>query len=44
MADLLQRRRGYDAFFGGENNDSGVCEDEEAELEHHFQVFSEESR
>ena len=38
------RRRGYDAFWGEENNDSGVSEDEEAELEHHFQVFSEESR
>ena len=31
-------------LFGGENNDSGITEDEEAELEHHLQVFSEESR
>jgi len=42
--ELLQRRRGYDAFFWGENNDSGISEDEEAELKHHLEVFSEESR
>ena len=42
--ELLQRRRGHDGFFGGENNDSGITEDEEAELEQHLQVFSEEPR
>ena len=42
--ELLERRRGYDAILGGENNDSGISEDEEAELEHQLQVFSEESR
>ena len=31
-------------FFWRENNDSGISEDEEAELEHQPQVFSEESR
>ena len=42
--ELQQRRRGFDAFMGGENNNSGISEDEEAELEHQLQVFSEESR
>ena len=31
-------------LFFGENNGSGIIEDEEAELEHQLQVFSEESR
>ena len=31
-------------LFWGRDNDSSISEDEEAELEHHLQVFSEESR
>ena len=31
-------------LFLGEDNDSGTSEDEEDELEHHLQVFSEKSR
>ena len=31
-------------FWGERNNDSGISEDEDAELEHHLQVFSEESK
>ena len=46
MADR-RRPNNYSAeeatmLFLGENNDSGISEDEEAELEHQLQAFSEE--
>ena len=41
---ITTARKRLRSFLGGENNDSDISEDEEAELEHHLQVFSEESR